>query len=294
MTDDDDPRPDTRGAQLAAALSAFQTELPHVEATETADAGQYKYKYAGLGKVSRIVMPLLGKHGLAFSAYPTVTLAGKFVLRYKLLHKSGEYQEGEYPLSGGNAQAIGSAITYARRYSLLSVTGVSPDQDDDDAAENIKTETQFPETPTELQNERERVRGAWAFQYGEFVQKEAEADYHRWSEGGSLTAAGPAELRRYAAYLSNLPKADAGNPPPASGRNEEARAELSRAMSNAQRGKLFKLMTEVDLTEKGEQLAWVNRTLGREYESRTQITAADAKTLIDGLQAGIDAPSEPA
>ena len=65
-------------------------------------------------------------------------------------------------------------------------------------------------------------------------------------------------------------------------------------MSSGQRGLLFKLMGEIGLTDKGEQLRWINNLLHTEYESRSQITAGDAKTLIDGLQKGIDAPDSEA
>lgn len=128
----------TEHATLAAALAAFQAELPTIKKTKTAkvktkDGGQFSYGYAGLAEVSATVMPLLGKHGLSFTAKPTV-VDGKFVLAYRLLHASGDADEGVYPLSSGSAQEQGSAITYARRYALCSVTGVAAEEDDDGAA----------------------------------------------------------------------------------------------------------------------------------------------------------------
>jgi hypothetical protein len=60
---------------------------------------------------------------------------GKLVLIYELLHVSGQSREGVYPLpERGTPQEIGGAITYARRYCLCAVTGVAPDDDDNDAA----------------------------------------------------------------------------------------------------------------------------------------------------------------
>lgn len=123
---------------LAAALAAFQLELPTVakgnEANIKSDKGSFKYSYADLADISPIVLPLLAKQGLAWSTMPTLTEHG-FVLRYKLAHEAGESIEGEYPLPGVNtpAQQLGSAITYARRYILCAVTGVAPGGDDDDA-----------------------------------------------------------------------------------------------------------------------------------------------------------------
>src|SRR5690606_31859835 len=79
-----------------------------------------------------IVLPLLGKHGLSFSARPTLDEAGRFVLAYSLRHESGDSEDGAYPLpTTGTPQQVGSAITYARRYALCAVTGVAADEDDD-------------------------------------------------------------------------------------------------------------------------------------------------------------------
>jgi hypothetical protein len=119
---------------LASALAAFQAELPRLGKGNTADAGTYKYKYADLADVSLAVLPLLGKHGLSFSAKPTLDAAGKFVLEYALRHSSGEFDGGSYPLPTGRPQEVGSAITYARRYALSAMTGIAPDGDDDGAS----------------------------------------------------------------------------------------------------------------------------------------------------------------
>jgi hypothetical protein len=134
------PSVPTGGTTLAAALARVQAELPSVVKAETATIpgkegrSGYKYSYADLAAVTRAIVPLLGKHGLAWVTKPTLQ-DGRFVLAYRLLHEDGEAEEGVYPLNDrGTPQEIGSAITYARRYALCSVTGVAPD-DDDDAAE---------------------------------------------------------------------------------------------------------------------------------------------------------------
>lgn len=123
---------------LAEALSAFQAEIPNVRKSSTAvieGKSSYSYSYADLSDVTEAAMPLLGRHGLAFTARPTLHETG-FVLIYELLHESGEKIEGVYPLPSptGRAQDMGSAITYARRYAFTAVTGIAPGGDDDDAA----------------------------------------------------------------------------------------------------------------------------------------------------------------
>ncbi len=131
---------------LASALADLQQQLPDVAKSETAEVemktgGKFRYTYAGLADVSRAVLPLLGKLGLSFSARPTLNADGKFVLAYELLHTSGQSRTGEYPIGGTTPQAVGSQITYARRYTLLAVTGLAPDDDDDAAAAQAEADT---------------------------------------------------------------------------------------------------------------------------------------------------------
>lgn len=123
---------------LAKALAVLMTKLPEIRKDQTAkvktEKTQYSYKYVDLAQITKQLMPILGDLGLSFIAKPT-TIDGRFVLSYKLLHVSGESESGEYPLpSSGTPQAMGSAITYARRYCLSAVTGIAPDEDDDGAA----------------------------------------------------------------------------------------------------------------------------------------------------------------
>lgn len=125
-------------ADINAALVELQANLPRITKDLTAKVktrtgSDYQYNYADLAVISREVLPLLSGLGLAFTSRPTLK-DGRFVLVYELRHKSGGMIDGEYPLpEKGEQQDIGSAITYARRYSLCAVTGVAPDDDDRDA-----------------------------------------------------------------------------------------------------------------------------------------------------------------
>jgi hypothetical protein len=120
---------------LAAALAAFQAEMPTVAKTKTAKVEtktgrNYSYTYADLADVTEAAMPLLAKHGLAFIASPHFTEHG-YELEGTLLHTSGETVQGTLPIAGHSPQEMGSSLTYMRRYLLGCLTGVVTDDDDD-------------------------------------------------------------------------------------------------------------------------------------------------------------------
>lgn len=157
----------TAEQQFACALADFQQELPSVRKENTAtvrsDKGNYSYAYADLTDISEAALPLLAKHGLSFTAAPTVTDHG-FVLRYALLHTAGHREGGDFPLPDASkygAQQIGSWLTYSRRYALCAVTGIAPGGDDDDAekAKDARAADPLPRAP--------RTRGATTRQTAE-------------------------------------------------------------------------------------------------------------------------------
>ena len=87
--------------------------------------------------------PVLAKHGLAFTALP-----GGGQLVGMLLHESGQTLTGSLPISGGTPQALGSSITYGRRYLLGCMTGLVTDDDDD--GQVAAAEPKVPPLPTTL------------------------------------------------------------------------------------------------------------------------------------------------
>lgn len=118
-------------AELAQALTTAQAELKNPY--NTADNPFYKSKYAPLPDVLNIVRPILAKHGLSIIQTPKGegTLIGVETL---ILHSSGQYILCEpyfLPLVKSDAQAAGGAVTYARRYALNAVLGISGEEDDD-------------------------------------------------------------------------------------------------------------------------------------------------------------------
>ena len=129
-------------ASLAEALVAFQAEAPKFAKNKTAKVqtktgGSYTYKYADLADILPVVGPLLAKHGLSWSSRPGRGDDGELVLRYRLLHTSGEADGDEMPLGverNCRPQELGSAITYARRYAITAQLNLTTDEDDDGQA----------------------------------------------------------------------------------------------------------------------------------------------------------------
>lgn len=150
--------PPVEHPSLAAALAAFQQDLPKIGKDNTANTGTYSYKYADLSDVSSAVLPAMARHGLSFSTKPTLDDGGRFVLAYTLRHTSGDTDTGVYPLpSSGSPQQVGSAITYARRYVLSAIAGVAPDEDDDGAAAQTAS---YDYSPPAQQRQRPQQRPA--------------------------------------------------------------------------------------------------------------------------------------
>ncbi len=116
---------------LAAALAKAQGELKNIEKGKINT--HFKTKYADIADGLDVVRPVLSKHGIAIiQATDMNPDTGIFWLTTRLVHTSGEWVESIYPLPVGKAQEQGSAITYARRYSLFSMVGVAGTNEDDD------------------------------------------------------------------------------------------------------------------------------------------------------------------
>lgn len=117
--------------ELAKALADFQSEVK--DPSKDKENPYFKSKYVALDGVLQTVRPVLAKHGLSVMQLPTSDETAVTVTTL-LMHSSGQFIESEpfkVLLTKKDAQAAGSALTYARRYSLSSVLGIAWDDDDD-------------------------------------------------------------------------------------------------------------------------------------------------------------------
>ena len=117
------------GSALAKAQGAIEGALK-----DTANPF-FKTKYADLSSVWDACRQQLTVNGLSIVQTPTEAENGIGV-ETMLIHASGQWLSNTFtmPVSKADAQGVGSAITYARRYALAAMVGVAPEDDDGNAA----------------------------------------------------------------------------------------------------------------------------------------------------------------
>lgn len=117
--------------QIAAALAKAQAELR--PAAKNGENPHLKNRYSDIAAVYEAIRDVLPHHGLAVAQMMLPRDDGKAHVRTLLMHTSGQWLAGEcvMPCQQQGPQGTGSAITYARRYSLSAMVGVVSEDDDD-------------------------------------------------------------------------------------------------------------------------------------------------------------------
>jgi len=127
------------------AMAQFKLNAPKIDKDKEVAYNSTKYKHASLGNVSEKINKVLSEHGL--SASWTTHQNAEIQVTCKITHELGHSEEttlsAKADTSGAkNAiQAIGSAITYLQRYTLLSLTGLATFEDDDGKLASAQTIT---------------------------------------------------------------------------------------------------------------------------------------------------------
>jgi hypothetical protein len=148
--------------QLAAALAKAQGELKNPP--KDSINPHFKSRYADLATVRDVVMPVLSRCGLSVVQMPC-DVNNEPALTTVLMHVSGEWVESTMRTrpTKSDPQGLGSALTYARRYSLQSIVGVAADDDDDGAAGSRPVQQQErPAPPRENPALRAKIAQAFA------------------------------------------------------------------------------------------------------------------------------------
>jgi hypothetical protein len=175
--------------EIAKALAAAQMEMG--KALKQSQNPAFRSKYADLGSVMDACMPSLNKHGIAV----VQTMRDESVVTM-FIHESGDILECPVPLILGkrDMQGLGSAVTYARRYGLMSLAGIAPEDDDGNAAAQSPQKAQKAkvELPPDLEPSlpdfinwcRDQHGGGQGF--GEYVAKTFIALWHKKPSEGQL------------------------------------------------------------------------------------------------------------
>ncbi len=127
--------------ELAKAMAKAQGEIEN--ASKNAKNPHFKSKYADLAEVLNTVRPVMSANGISISQFPAFE-NGVASVETIVMHASGEWMSGvsSAPVSKQDAQGVGSALTYLRRYSLAAIAGIA--QEDDDANSAVGGQRQAP------------------------------------------------------------------------------------------------------------------------------------------------------
>jgi hypothetical protein len=113
-------------------FAAVLNEVGHLVKDATADTGKYVMKYADINQILSMLKPILASHKLALSQ-PIEHVDGCMMVTTLLIHtENGRQLRFPGPLCPTKAdpQALGSAITYFRRYGLVSLFALEAEDDD--------------------------------------------------------------------------------------------------------------------------------------------------------------------
>ena len=180
-------------AQIAPAYIKAYAQIRNPEknrevAVETARGG-YQFSYATLDRILDDVREPLSENGLAIIGGMQDDDEGVPVLQVRLLHESGEWF-GCYcniVVDRPGPQALGSALTYLKRYAVTSLLALSPTEDDDGNAAEGNRPTDItkatPPPPNGTTTAKELHSGYWdeAFQRDSLTIKYAEGEYQKFT-----------------------------------------------------------------------------------------------------------------
>lgn len=118
-------------ADLATALAKAQGEIEN--AVKDGKNPHFKgSSYATLASIWNAIRAPLSKHGIAVMQCPSTDENGSVLMTTRLVHSSGDWMQSHMACkpAAGTAQALGSVITYLRRYALAAMVGIAPEDDD--------------------------------------------------------------------------------------------------------------------------------------------------------------------
>lgn len=172
--------------ELAAALAKAQGEMRG--AVKDSANPFFKSTYADLSSVVDAIRSAFASNGLSYIQSVEPSDKDEVRVETTLLHASGEWIACgvlALPVSKHDAQGFGSALTYARRYSLSAAVGIAPEDDDGNAASKRPAQQQHPSHPPKEQRQANVAKAKAAI-----APKVTEADPGLPPEAGDLSDIG--------------------------------------------------------------------------------------------------------
>ena len=136
LKNEDRPYQSIEIKDLITALAKARLEFKAPAKNKIVQFSGRKYEYSDLAAITDSVAPALAKHGIALVQQVEDADGGATILHTKLLHSSGQWMESRSRVIpvGKTQQEWGSAMTYQRRYNIMSLCAIAPEDEptDDD------------------------------------------------------------------------------------------------------------------------------------------------------------------
>lgn len=125
--------------KIAPALAKAQAKLTNPKrnrkvVVKQKNGGQFEYSYATLDTILDLIRPVLAENELSIQQGTIRTADVLFTLTTRITHSSGQWYENDTPLpyTGiADAQALGSAMSYSKRYGVTAILALASEDDDD-------------------------------------------------------------------------------------------------------------------------------------------------------------------
>lgn len=192
-------------AKLMPALLAAAAKFG--PALRNAENPHFRSKFVDLAGVNTAIDDALLANGLIALQPTRIGEDGRTIVETTIFHASGEFIGGEYPVTASQAgpQGEGSGLTYARRYALMALVGIAPEDDDGNAAQRGQGSSNghsqaAPKAETAAQV---RARVAAVGRARGLSDQEIADDFASWSQGTKIVQADVASLTKYIDHMNS-------------------------------------------------------------------------------------------
>jgi hypothetical protein len=227
--------------KLVPAVVSVQQDL--VAVTKDAQNPQYRSKYATLTACLDVAIPALTAHGFALVQAGGIGPTGAVLVSTTLMHVSGQWMRTTLPMRpterGDSNQALGSAISYGRRYGISLLLSLRQNDDDGNIADGIvETPVSRKVSPDDQKKSDEDIRGSERVQKGLSLLFR---EFGKLSDAETTQLLKPAATVNEACRLIQAARKEARMNVPARPSNKQQTKKRLKGQQNApiQEGRIF-------------------------------------------------------